>query len=149
MGFNRALLPEPPAYAESRGIVFRERKGTWRTTGCPSHGGSDSMRMNTISGAWVCMSCGIKGGDVLAFEMMLTGAHFRTAAERLGAWIEDGKPAPRKPTPLPARKALSVLHREALLVGIEACRVARGESVDRERLLVAAGRITKLAEAFQ
>ena len=92
MGFNRDALPEPLGYFEAQGLQFRERRGRWRTTRCDFHGGSDSLRVNVQTGAFVCMSCGASGGDVLAFEMQLTGTDFVSAAKTLGAWIEDGKP---------------------------------------------------------
>lgn len=152
MGFNREALPEPLGYYEAQGLQFRERKGKWRTARCDFHGGSDSLRVNTATGAWVCMSCGASGGDVLAFEMQLTGTDFVSAAKTLGAWIEDGKPAiPSKPTPISARAALQALSFEALLVAMEAARVAKGArptEADKARVLAASNRITRIAEVF-
>ena len=66
MSFDRTRLPEPVGYYESTGLAFKERKGKWRTTACNFHGGTDSLRINTDSGAFVCMAgCGARGGDVL------------------------------------------------------------------------------------
>ena len=152
MGFNREALPEPLAYFEAQGLQFRERKGKWRTTRCDFHGGSDSMRVNVQTGAFVCMSCGASGGDVLAFEMQLTGTDFVSAAKALGAWVEDGKPAiPSKPTPISARAALQALSFEALLVALEAARISSGAKpteADKARVLAASNRITRIAEVF-
>ena len=152
MPFDRNALPEPPAYFEAQGLTFRERKGRWRTTRCDFHQGSDSLRVNTSTGAWVCMSCGVHGGDVLSFEMQLTGADFVTAAKALGCWSDDGKPVQQqKPTPISARAALQALSFEALLVALEAARIAKGAKpteADKARVLAASNRIIRLVEAF-
>ena len=152
MGFNRDALPEPLGYFEAQGLTFRERKGKWRTTRCDLHQGSDSMRVNTQTGAWVCMACGVHGGDVLSYEMQLTGADFVSAAKALGCWTDDGKPTTQnKPTPIPARAALQALSFEALLVAMEAARVAKGATpteADKARVLAASNRIIRIAEVF-
>lgn len=153
MGLDRTLLPEPLNYYEdTAGLTFRERRGKWRTTSCAFHGGSDSMRINTATGAWVCMAgCGASGGDVLAYQMDITGEEFITAAKALGAWVDDGRPAPTRPTPLPARDALQILSAEANLVAVAAGNVAHGVAltqVDLDRLLQAAARIIVIGEAF-
>lgn len=153
MNFQRDRLPdEPIGYFEGQGLKLSKR-GKWRTTECRFHGGSDSMRVNTATGAWVCMSCGAKGGDVLAYEMAAHGVDFVTAAKALGAWVEDGKPEPRrKPAPLSPRAALEVLAFETMLTAVAAGNLAQGQALtakDRARLMTAAGRINKLAEAYQ
>ena len=150
MSFDRNLLPEPIGYFEAQSLRLTGR-GKWRTTSCAFHGGSDSMRVNCATGAWVCMSCSQKGGDVLAYQMASTGAEFVQAAKALGAWIEDGKSAPQKPAPLPPRAALQVLAFEATLAAVAAGNLARGivlSDVDRGRLMAAAGRINRLVEAY-
>lgn len=152
MSFDRDRLPEPKGYFDGQGLKLSKR-GKWRTTECRFHGGSDSMRINTGSGAWVCMSCGVKGGDVLAYEMAAHGVEFVTAAKALGAWVEDGKPEPnRRPAPLPPRAALEVLAFETTLAAVAAGNLANGlvlSRQDRARLLIAANRISKLAEVYQ
>lgn len=153
MTFNRDLLPEPASYFESQGLKLSgPRAANWKTTECRFHGGSDSMRVNVHTGAWVCMACGEKGGDVLAYEIATTGAEFVDACKAIGAWVDDGKPQARqKPTPLSPRAALSVLSFEATLTAIAAGNLARGvalNDVDLQRLMVAARRIIALAEAF-
>ena len=152
MPFDRNALPEPLGYYEAQGLQFRERKGKWRTTRCDFHQGSDSMRVNVSTGAWCCMACNAHGGDVLAYEMQLTGADFMTAAKALGCWSDDGKPAIQsKPTPISARAALQALSFEALLVAMEAARVAKGATpteADKARVLAASNRIIRLVEAF-
>ena len=57
MSFVRDNLLDALTYYESRGLTFRERKGRWHTARCDFHGGSDSLRVNTETGAFVCMSC--------------------------------------------------------------------------------------------
>ncbi len=155
MSFDRALLPEPTTYYEEQGLKLSgPRSAKWKTTACNFHGGSDSLRINTASGAWVCMACGAKGGDVLAYEMQSTGADFVKAAKELGAWIDDGKKpqTQQKPTPLAPRAALSVLQFEATLAAVAAGNLAHGitlTDLDRARLLKAAGRINLIAEAYE
>ena len=153
MTFDRNLLPDPTAYFEEQGLKLTgPRKAKWKTTECKFHGGSDSMRVNTGTGAWVCMSCGEKGGDVLAYEIVVTGADFVDAAKAIGAWVDDGKPyKPQKPTPLSPRAALSAMAFETTLVAVAAGNIAKGVLLtepDRARLMTAAGRINLLAEAF-
>jgi hypothetical protein len=124
----------------------------WKTTACIFHGGSDSMRINTHSGAWVCMAgCGARGGDVLAYEMAVAGIDFVDAAKALGAWLDDGKPAPKRPTPLHARDAIQLLNREVNLIAVAVGNVNKGIKLteqDRARVMVAAGRISQIAGMF-
>ena len=152
MTFDRRNLPEPVGYYEAAGLVFRERKGKWRTTRCEFHGGSDSMRVNTDSGAFACMACGASGGDVLSYEMQATGAEFIDAAKALGCWVDDGQPAVQhKPTPLSPRAALQAIAFEVTLVAIEASRIASGivpSEADKARVLAASNRITRIMEVF-
>ncbi len=154
MTFNRDALPDPVSYFENQGLILTgPRSAKWKTTSCVFHGGGDSMRVNTTNGAWCCMACGEKGGDVLAYEMQATGVEFVQAAKALGCWIDDGhRPTNERPAPLPPRQALSVMRFEALLVAVAAGNVAKGVSltdVDRSRVLTAANRILNLAEAYQ
>jgi hypothetical protein len=151
MSFDRERLPEPVGYYEGEGLSLTKR-GKWRTTACRFHDGSDSLRINTASGAWVCMSCGAKGGDVLAYHMQAHGLEFVEAAKSLGCWVDDGsQQAPTKPAPLPPRAALQVVGFEATLAAVAAANVARGvalSDVDLARLLTAANRIARLVEAY-
>jgi len=151
--FDRSKLPDPTDYyTGTAGLKFRERKGKWRTTECRFHGGTDSMRINTGTGAFCCMAgCGARGGDVLAYHMAAHGEDFTTAARELGCWVDDGRPAPTRPTPLPARDALHLLAAESNLIAIAGANLAHGVALtkkDLSRLLTAAGRINKIAEVF-
>jgi len=96
MTFDRDRLPDPVNYYEGQGLILKGPRSTkWKTTRCELHGGGDSMRVNVATGAFRCMNCGARGGDVLAYHMAESGLEFVEAAKALGAWIEDGKP--RKP----------------------------------------------------
>ena len=153
MPFDRNLLPDPVAYFEAQGLTLTgPRSAKWKTTRCDFHGGSDSLRVNVQTGGWVCMSCAAKGGDTLAFHQALHGMGFVEAARDLGCWIDDGQPpTPQRPTPLPARAALSVLAFETTLAAVAAGNVAHGIALtdtDRARLMKAAGRINLIAEAY-
>ena len=153
MTLNRDLLPEPATYFENQGLKLSgPRSAKWKTTECRFHGGSDSMRVNTSTGAWVCMNCDEKGGDVLAYEIASSGMEFVDACKALGAWVDDGKPqTQQKPTPLSPRAALSVLAFEATLTAVAAGNIAQGGNLteaDRARLRRAVGRINKIAEVF-
>lgn len=153
MSFDRERLPDPVSYFESQGLrLVGPRSSKWKTTACNFHGGSDSMRINAATGAWCCMNCGEKGGDVLAYEMQAHGLEFVEAAKRVGAWIDDGKaPAQQKPTALPPRAALQLIALEANLAAIAAANVAHGIELTQEdllRLLVASRRIATVAQEF-
>ena len=84
-------------------------RGKWRTTRCDFHGGSDSMRVNSESGAWVCMACGSKGGDVVSHHMQRTGLAFPDAARALGAWDDAKTRREDRPRTLSARDAMHVV----------------------------------------
>ena len=151
MSFDRTRLPDALAFYEGEGLRLSP-KGKWRSAPCVFHGGSDSLRINTASGAFVCMAgCGARGGDVLAYRMAAHGEDFITAAKAVGAWVEDGKPAPSRPTPVAPRDALQLLARECNLIAVAAGNVAHGvplSPVDLNRVLHAQGRVSRLVELF-
>jgi hypothetical protein len=154
MAFDRNLLPDPGNYFENQGLTLKgPRSAKWKTTTCNFHGGSDSMRINLATGAWVCMSCGEKGGDVLSHHMAAHGLEFIEAAKALGCWQDDGKPhAPQKPKPLSPGAALSVLAFECTLVAVAAGNIAHGVQLtpaDLNRVLQAAGRVNFIRAAYQ
>jgi hypothetical protein len=153
MTFHKDLLPGPITYFENQGLTLKgPRSAKWKNTACNFHGGSDSMRINTINGAWRCMNCGVSGGDVLAYEIKVSGKEFVEAAKALGSWVDDGRIKPTyKPTTLSPRLALSVMAFESTLVAIAASNIANGvklSEIDLARLIVAAGRINRLVEEF-
>jgi hypothetical protein len=149
--FLRDRLPDPIHYFSSEGMAL-VGKGKWRTTACRFHGGSDSMRINIGSGAWVCMNCSARGGDVLAHHMAEHGMDFVDAAKALGAWHDNGKPSKtQRPKPIPATAAIQILAFESNLAAVAAGNLAKGielTDADRARLHVAARRIHHVAEAF-
>ena len=153
MTFDRKLLPDPTTYFENQGLLLKgPRSAKWKSTACNFHGGSDSMRVHVATGAWVCMSCGEKGGDVLSYEIAATGVGFVAAAKAIGAWADDGKPyTPQKPTPLSPRSALSAMAFECTLVAIASGNIAKGvvlTDADRSRVMQAGGRINRMVEVF-
>jgi hypothetical protein len=84
--FVRERLPNPAKYFESEGIALRGC-GTWRDAVCPFHDDTTpSLRVHAETGAYRCMACGARGGDVLSFHRRRHGLGFVAAAEALGAW---------------------------------------------------------------
>ncbi|GAB3355456.1 MULTISPECIES: hypothetical protein [Giesbergeria] len=156
MPLDKSRLPDPASYYEAQGLrLIGPRRAQWKTTRCEFHGGSDSLRINTETGAFVCMAgCGTRGGDVLAYHMAATGTGFVQACKDLGAWVDDGTTPPGhvRAAPLPARAALELLAFEAHLVAIAAGNIAYGVQLsdeDRCRMQQAAGRIQMMQDFFQ
>lgn len=153
MKFDRNLLPNPTDYYESEGLHLRGPTGaSWKTTECKFHGGSDSMRVNVKTGAFRCMNCGARGGDLLAYQVATYGQDFIDAAKSLGAWVDDGRPKKvQKPTSLSPRSSLEVLSFESTVVAVIAAGIASGAYLtddDRDRLLLCANRINRIVEEF-
>jgi hypothetical protein len=151
MTFDKTKLPEPTDYYQGRGLTLRGPKNAVaKTTACDFHGGSDSMRIFVASGGFVCMACGVKGGDILSYHQQLHGLDFVSAAKQLNAWVDDGKQHhSNKPAPLPAREALFVLRDEVTLIALEGSRIGHGvvpTDADLERIRKAAGRVYLIAE---
>lgn len=153
--FDRTLLPTPEEYFALRGLKLTgPRSSKWKTTRCDFHDGSDSMRINTKSGGWICMACGVHGKDVLAYEMQAAGTDFVTAARDLRAWVYDGSEPPvnyQKPLPLPARQAIEVIAFEALFLLCCAGTLRNGNPLtdgDMDRLATCTGRIRVLSEEY-
>ena len=90
--FSRALLPSSINYYQNQGIKLKGA-GAWRDAICPFHPDKKpSLRINVERGAYRCMSCGARGGDVLAFHMHFYSLSFVEACKALGAWrIEHDK----------------------------------------------------------
>ena len=154
MTFDRQKLPDPITYFESENLTLKgPPKAKWLTTECRFHGGSDSMRVNRFSGAFRCMNCGAKGGDVLAYHMANSGREFIEAAKSLNAWVDTGEVFRKyKPTSFPPRAALQVLEFESTLVAIAAGNIANGVAltdVDRKRLYLCASRISRISEDYE
>ena len=151
--FRRNLLPDPLSFYEAEGLSLTGR-GKWRTAACTVHGGSDSMRINTESGAFRCMACGVKGGDVVAYRMEVHCEGFATAARNLGALIDDGKPLSHheRPRTLSARDAMEVVAFELLVLTMVISSARQGllpNDADWRRFLEGVGRIDRLAMEFR
>lgn len=110
------------------------------------------MRVNAATGAFRCMNCGARGGDVLAYHMAVSGLEFIEAAKVLGAWVENGRPQRQlRPPALSPRAALEVLGFEATVVAVAAENLAYSRNLtdaDRSRLLTCASRIGRIVEDF-
>jgi hypothetical protein len=149
MTLLRDRLPSAVEYFATAGLRL-VGNGKWRTSECRLHGGSDSLRVNTESGGWVCMACGVSGGDMLGLHMALQGLDFVSAARDLGAWTDDGRPAPHKAATISPRDALTVLHGDLTLVTVIVSDVRRGvlpTEADWSAFLAAASRVIGIAEA--
>lgn len=153
MSYQRENQPRIGDYLTSLGLQLKgPRNSIWKTTSCEFHGGSDSMRVNTASNGWRCMACGASGGDAVAYEMAHSGIDFVSAAKLLGAWVDDGKPPPKRPTPLSARDAMAIVAFESYIIYVAGCNIARGVVLSQDELLrvgVATERINRLREVFQ
>jgi hypothetical protein len=150
MSYDRNHLPDPVSYYESEGLTLTRGK-TWRTTRCEFHGGSDSMRINIQTGAFVCMAgCGARGGDVLAYHMAAHGLGFVDAAKALGAYSDDGKAytGPTRPASIPARDLLAMVAPDLMLAAICMSDILNGRlsDDDYDSFRVAAGRVLYVAE---
>ena len=85
--FSRKDLPTSISYYEKQGLKLKGG-GAWRDAICPFHADKKpSLRVNIEKGAYRCMVCGARGGDVLAFHMHLHSMPFIAACKALGAWI--------------------------------------------------------------
>lgn len=149
MSFNRDHLPDPQDYYENTAGLKLMGRGPWRTTRCEFHGGSDSMRISLKSGGFMCMSCGEKGGDVLAYHQHANSLEFIDAAKALNAWADDGQPSTYRPSPVSARTMLEVIAFEVQIVALMAADLAKGIAIselDKHRLFEAASRIIRVAE---
>lgn len=150
--FIRDRLPDTIEYFDLEGVPLKG-PGRWKFGPCHFHDGSDSLRVNVQSGGWICMACGTKGGDVLAYCMQRHGLEFVEAARALGAYIDDDKPhrGPAKKATLSARDAIQLVAFELTVAVIVIADIKSGVipiQADYQRFLDAAGRIIALAEEY-
>ena len=81
-------LPNAVEYYASLGLKL-SGSGEWKSALCPFHEDKrPSLRINTKSGGFICMSCHEKGGDVIAFHIKRFDLSFKEACIALGAWGE-------------------------------------------------------------
>lgn len=84
--FSRKALPGAIPYYETQNIILKG-SGAWRDAICCFHPDTKpSLRVNVEKGAYRCMVCGARGGDVLAFHMQHHKLNFVEACKELGAW---------------------------------------------------------------
>jgi len=85
---DRESLPFPLTYLNRRNVLVGKPKGEWASIRCPSHkGGSEahaSMRVSLVDGRFRCMTCGAKGGDIVALHRLITGVSFVQAVSDIG-----------------------------------------------------------------
>lgn len=150
--FIRERLPDPINYFESEGLTLTG-PGKWKTTRCDFHDGSDSMRVNTESGGWVCMACGEKGRDVMAYTMRRHGLDFVEAARMLEAYLDDDMPhrGPERPATISARDAMAVVAFELYVITLVIADIRKGlipSDADWQRFLESAGRVIRLESEY-
>lgn len=84
--FHKDRLPNPLEYFEQNGFPL-VGQGEWRSAICPFHGDTKpSLRVRIETGAFRCLACGEKGGDLLAFHQKRFGMSFKDACIALGVW---------------------------------------------------------------
>ena len=152
--FIRDRLPDAVSYFDAEDVRLIG-PGRWKTGPCHLHGGSDSLRVNTVSGGWCCMSCGAKGGDVLAFHMQRHDMPFVDAARALGAYVDGvrgGDVMQTRPATLPARDAMQLAALELQVAMVVISDIKAGvvpSDADWQRFLICAGRVGALAGEYQ
>jgi hypothetical protein len=86
-GLDRSRLP---AVRDYYGPLFGDLQFNatgWALVRCVFHEDKHaSLSIHQGRGAFRCSACDARGGDVLAFEMLRSGADFKSAARSLGAW---------------------------------------------------------------
>lgn len=86
-GFDRTRLPPVADYYRPVFGELRFNVSGWMQVRCVFHEDRHaSLSIHCGRGAFRCFACDARGGDLLAFEMLRTGADFKTAARALGAW---------------------------------------------------------------
>jgi len=98
--FRPELLPPARSFYEREfgSALGRERRG-WAQTKCCFHDGNSktSLSLNMADrGGFKCFSCGVHGGDLIAFVRLRYRLDFRGACRELGCWDETGR-FPKKP----------------------------------------------------
>jgi len=86
-GFDPTRLPTVMRYYQPIFGDLRFNASGWAQVRCVFHeDGHASLSIHRERGAFRCFACDARGGDVLAFEMLRSGADFKSAARTLGAW---------------------------------------------------------------
>lgn len=82
----KSEVPPSSFYPAELPAMPPPRGGGWRDGGlCPFHADKQagSFRVNLDTGAFLCFSCGAKGGDIIAFVQQRDGLSFRDAVEKI------------------------------------------------------------------
>ena len=89
----RSSLPSPIQYLTGRSLIKTKTYGEWVSIYCPAHKGGEeqnpSLRINLIDGHFRCMSCGVRGGDVISLHRLITGLGFLNAVRDIGGRFHD------------------------------------------------------------
>ena len=86
-GLDRDRLPAVVDYYRPIFGELRFNASGWAQVRCVFHVDQHaSLTIHQGRGAFRCFACAARGGDVLAFEMLRTGADFKSAVRALGAW---------------------------------------------------------------
>ena len=154
MSFDKNNLPSAADYYSDQGLtVAKSGSKDWRRSNCPFCQSRDNFNINLKSGGFHCWGCDARGGDLIAFQMMLHGQDFTQACKALGIWRNDGTaPSRKNPLPFSYRDALTVLAPEAQLVAISGATIGNGKPLTTDelsRVLQAVGRINRLMGGFQ
>jgi hypothetical protein len=90
---DRGSLPTPAQYLREHGLLVGKIRGESTAIRCPAHkGGKEahpSMLVSLVDGHFRCMTCGAKGGDIIALHRLLTGCGFVQAVRELGARLHE------------------------------------------------------------
>lgn len=90
---DRGSLPTPSQYLKDHDLLTKKARGESASIRCPSHKSGDeshpSMLVALADGHYCCMTCGEKGGDILALHRLRTGLGFQEAVLDLGARFHD------------------------------------------------------------
>jgi hypothetical protein len=85
--FDRTRLPAAANYYKPIVGHLRFNAAGWAQVRCVFHeDGHASLSIHRERGAFRCFACNVRGGDILAFERLRSGADFKGAARALGAW---------------------------------------------------------------
>ncbi len=77
-------LPPAEQYYRSRLGKLARGNGGWFYACCPFHEDAHpSLAVNLVHGGFGCHACGVKGGNIAAFEAALSGISYGEALRRL------------------------------------------------------------------
>ncbi len=83
--FYTGLFPEPRVYYQQEFPNLKQVNKDWVSVNCCFHEDkTPSLRLNVVTGAFRCFSCGARGGNIIAFQCQHYHQSFREAVEALG-----------------------------------------------------------------